>query len=73
MIKIAIFASGNGSNTENIIKYFSKVDKIKIALILSNNSKAKVLNKAKKYDISTVVFNKSQLTEGAVLEILKNG
>lgn len=71
MIKIAIFSSGNGSNAENIIKYFSKVDKIKIALILSNNPKAKVLNKAKKHDISTVVFNKSQLIEGVVLEILK--
>ena len=71
MKKIAIFASGNGSNTENIIKYFSTADNIKIELVLSNNPTAKVLTKAKKHDISTVTFNKSQLIEGFVLEKLK--
>ena len=71
MKKIAIFASGNGSNTENIIKYFSTADSIKIELVLSNNPTAKVLTKAKKHDISTVTFNKRQLIEGFVLEKLK--
>jgi len=57
MKKIAIFASGNGSNTENIIKYFSIRNKIKIELILSNNPTAKVLTKAKKHGISTMIFS----------------
>ena len=56
---------------ENIIKYFSTADNIKIDLVLSNNPAAKVLAKAKKHDISTVTFKKSQLIEGYVLETLK--
>ena len=72
MKKIAIFASGNGSNTENIIKYFATSNKIKIALVLSNNPIAKVLLKAKKHGILTIVFNKSELITGFVLETLKN-
>mgnify|MGYP001300987085 CR=1 FL=1 len=71
MKKIAIFASGNGSNTENIIKYFATSNKIKIALVLSNNPIAKVLLKAKKQGILTIVFNKSELITGFVLETLK--
>ena len=71
MKKIAIFASGNGSNTENIIKYFSLRNKIKVELILSNNPTAKVLNKAKKHGISTIVFRKSELIKGIILETLK--
>ncbi len=72
MKKIAIFASGNGSNTENIIKYFAKSKKIKIALVLSNNPMAKVLIKAKKHGISTIVFNKNEMIKGTVLKTLKN-
>ena len=72
MKKIAIFASGNGSNTENIIKYFSIRNKIKIELILSNNPTAKVLTKAKKHGISTMIFSKRDLIEGLVLSILKS-
>ena len=37
MKNIAIFASGAGTNAENISKYFSENDKIKVAVVLSNN------------------------------------
>jgi len=71
MKKIAIFASGNGSNTENIIKYFQSNSKIKVDLIASNNPKAKVLTRIKPYNISTFIFNKNHLTRGGLLKKLK--
>jgi len=66
MKKIVLFASGNGSNVENIIKYFKSNASIFISGIFSNNPDAKVLEKAKNHNISTVVFNKTELTEGFV-------
>ncbi|MDX1628055.1 MAG: phosphoribosylglycinamide formyltransferase [Fulvivirga sp.] len=71
MVNIAIFASGNGSNAEEIIKYFKDDNDVKVALILSNKSDAYVLHRAKKYGIDTIVFNRQQLKEGEVLEDLK--
>tara|TARA_B100001250_G_C19399416_1_gene614082 strand:+ start:53 stop:616 length:564 start_codon:yes stop_codon:yes gene_type:complete len=71
MQKIAIFASGNGSNAENIIKYFEKSPKIKIELIISSNSIAKVLEKAKKHNISTAIFTNLELNNGELLNFLK--
>ena len=35
---IAIFASGSGSNAENIIRYFQKNDSVQVSLVLSNKS-----------------------------------
>ena len=61
MKKIAIFASGRGSNAENIIKYFKGSTKIKVQLIASNNSDSVVLNKAKKYAVKTLIFDKQEL------------
>ena len=41
MTNIAIFASGNGSNCENIIRYFKDSHDINISLVLCNNPEAK--------------------------------
>ena len=71
MKRIAIFASGNGSNAENIIKFFYKKKKIKIELILSSNKQAKVLEKAKKHNIAIFTFTKVELNTGDVLSVLK--
>ena len=71
MKKIAIFASGNGSNAENIIKYFEGSKKIKVQLVGSNNSKAKVLNKAKIHNIETCIFSDAELINGLVLKELE--
>ena len=40
MRNIAIFASGNGTNAENISRYFASSDAIHVALVLSNHAKA---------------------------------
>lgn len=46
MTNIAVFASGNGSNCENIIRYFEDSESICIRLVLCNNRNAKVMQRA---------------------------
>jgi len=72
MNRIAIFASGSGSNAENIINYFSDNEEFEVVLILSNNPKAFVLERAKKYDLESVVFSSNDLKYSTkVLDTLK--
>jgi phosphoribosylglycinamide formyltransferase-1 len=58
MIKIAIFASGRGSNARKIIEYFEGNDIIEVALIVSNKETAPVLDIGKQFDINTLVINR---------------
>lgn len=60
MKRIAIFASGNGSNAENIAHYFIANQLVKVEMILSNNSDAKVLGRAKKLQIPAFTFNRQE-------------
>lgn len=56
--KIAIFASGSGSNAINIYNYLiSKGSNIKIDCIITNNAKADIINKAKSLNIETILFD----------------
>lgn len=61
MKNIVIFASGNGSNAENIIRYFKKNETISVVAVLSNNPKAKVLEKAKNLGVPSLSFDKEEL------------
>ena len=70
--KIAIFASGSGTNAEEIIKYFKHHEHIKVALILSNNPNAYVLQRAEKHQIPHYVFTREILyKEKLVDEVLR--
>ena len=60
MIRIIIFASGSGTNAENIIRYFNDSNKIKITAVFSNKKDAKVLERANKYGIKTKVFSRKE-------------
>lgn len=60
MTRIAIFASGSGSNAENIANYFSKSHEVDISLFLTNNAHAFVLERAKKLGIKSKVFTKDE-------------
>ena len=51
MKKIAVFASGNGTNAENLINYFKMIPDIEITLVLTNNDKAGVLERADKLEV----------------------
>lgn len=74
MKNIAIFASGEGTNAQNIIDYFNSRDcGIKVALIISNNSKANVLNRAKEAGIPILLIDRNTFyNSDLVLERLKS-
>lgn len=59
MRNIAIFASGSGTNAENITRYFSNHPQIKVSLILTNNPKAGVIKRAEVLGIPCSVFNRA--------------
>ena len=61
MKRIAIFASGNGTNAERIMAYFSTNNAVEIRLVLTNNPNAGVLQRAKKFDVETMVFTREEL------------
>jgi phosphoribosylglycinamide formyltransferase-1 len=58
MKNIAIFASGSGTNAENIINYFSNKKSAKVALILSNKREAYVLERSAKHSIPSFFFDR---------------
>lgn len=72
MQKIAIFASGTGSNAEKLMAHFQNHPKVSIALIASNKSNAKVLDWADSYKIPKLIFNSAALKNGAVLQQLQD-
>jgi phosphoribosylglycinamide formyltransferase-1 len=61
MRNIAIFASGSGTNAENIIKYFSNRKSAQVSLILSNKREAYVLKRAATLNIRSVFFDRKEL------------
>ena len=61
--RIAIFASGSGTNAEEIFKRFQHHASIEVVLLLSNNPQAYALERAKKFNISSIVFNRSIFRE----------
>ncbi|MBK6546898.1 MAG: phosphoribosylglycinamide formyltransferase [Saprospiraceae bacterium] len=70
--KIAIFASGNGTNALQLIKYFKTHANIQISLIVTNSSKAGVMKLAKEHDIPISVVNKSLLANNGFMTALLN-
>jgi phosphoribosylglycinamide formyltransferase-1 len=58
--RIAIFASGNGSNFQRIAGYFTGNDAVEIAVLYSNRPDAFALERAANLGIPSVVFNRSQ-------------
>ena len=61
---IAIFASGSGSNAENIIRYFKDHDTIRVALVVSNRSSAFVLERSKTLGVPSEVFLRDEWISG---------
>ena len=73
-IRTAVFISGTGSNLKSLVKFSkTKISPISINFIVSNNSKAKGLNYAKKFKIKKKVLNfkNKKLSENKLLSILK--
>jgi len=71
MNKIAIFASGSGTNAQNIIEYFNTKKTAVVSCVLSNKSDAYVLKRAQNFNIPTLTFNRQEFYESAkVLDFL---
>lgn len=71
-MNIAIFVSGNGSNCENIIRYFQDSDRVNVALVLSNKADAYALVRAKNLNVPSVVVAKADFnSEAHLMKIMK--
>lgn len=70
MKNIVLFASGSGSNVENIIEYFKKKDVKNNFFIFTNNPNAFVIERATKLDVPCFVFSKEELKNDVVLNKL---
>ncbi len=72
MRKIAVFASGSGTNAQKIIEHFAASELARVAVVLSNNPDAYVLERARNAGIPTVVFDRGQMNNTeAIRKILK--
>ena len=72
MKKILLFASGSGTNVENIIRYFQQTKSAEIAAVFCNNPNAKVLDRAENLNVATYVFSKEALNSDVVFEKVKS-
>ncbi|NOY51093.1 MAG: phosphoribosylglycinamide formyltransferase [Chlorobi bacterium] len=70
--RIAIFASGNGTNAQRIAEYFAENDHVEISLILANKSSAIVLKRAEKLKIPSMVFSKTDFVQGGKVDLKLN-
>ncbi|NRD22296.1 phosphoribosylglycinamide formyltransferase [Winogradskyella litoriviva] len=72
MKRVVIFASGSGSNAENLIKFFHNSDNVSVIQVLTNNPHAKVLDRCKQLNVSALSFNRMAFSKSDdVLNILK--
>ncbi len=73
MTNIVLFASGSGSNAENIVNFFKKDKNVTISHILTNNPDAFVIERAQKLDVPCKVFSRQELNkDNAILDFLTN-
>ncbi|TDO83762.1 phosphoribosylglycinamide formyltransferase-1 [Flavobacterium chryseum] len=68
MKKIIVFASGSGTNAENIIKYFAASKIANVVSVFTNNASAKVIERAKNHQIPVEIFSKNELLDRNVLQ-----
>ena len=72
MKHVVILASGSGTNAENLITFFHDRDNASVVQVLTNNPRAKVLERCKKLKVSALSFNKEAFSQSKdVLKILK--
>lgn len=72
MKRIIIFASGSGTNAENLITYFHNSDIGSVIQVLTNNPQAKVLDRCKNLKVSALSFNRIAFSQSNdVLNLLK--
>ncbi len=71
--RIAIFASGSGSNAQKIMEHFKRSSEAEVVLVLTNNPTAYVLQRADNFEIPSHIFTRSEFYEtDEVIKLLKN-
>ena len=72
MANVVLFASGSGSNVENIVNFFKNDNSVNITCILTNNPEAYVIQRAKKLGIPFKIFTRRELKDNTILDFLLN-
>ena len=72
MKRIAILASGEGTNAERIIRYFSGHPTIKVAVVITNKAESGVIRRAKNLRIPVEHLPASAFKEGKATEMLRH-
>ena len=71
--KIVIFASGSGTNAENIIKFFQKTENTRVQAVFSNKKFAGALERAHKLGIKALHFDRDAIyNSNDILNLLKD-
>ena len=71
--KIALFASGSGTNAQNIMEYFSNNEMVDIDSLWSNKANAFALERAKKRNVDTFIFDRDEFyNSDKIVRILNN-
>lgn len=71
--RIAIFASGSGSNAQKIMEHFKKHPDAEVALVLTNNPEAYVLQRADNFEVPSHIFDKEEFYKSdEIITLLKN-
>ncbi|WP_131535807.1 phosphoribosylglycinamide formyltransferase [Pedobacter nototheniae] len=71
--RIAIFASGSGSNAQKLMEHFKSNPEIEISLVLTNNADAYVLQRADNFEIPSHIFDRHEFTKtDNIIDLLKN-
>ena len=72
MKQVVLFASGSGSNVENIAKYFENNEQVKIRCVLTNNKEAKVIDRCQRLKIPVLYFNRTAFSKtNTILTLLQ--
>lgn len=69
-VNIVIFASGSGSNAENLFQYFQNNPEINVSAFFCNNPKAYVIDRARKLNVPCEVFDRSTFKSADFLDTL---
>ena len=70
MKRIAILASGSGSNAGNIIKYFSAREDVEVPFVISNRKEVYVHERCKRLGVPSYVFPKADFENGVVTKFM---
>ena len=71
--RIAIFASGSGSNAQKIMEHFKKHQDAEVVIVLTNNPEAYVLQRADNFEIPSHIFDKHEFYKtDDIVHLLKN-